>query len=363
MARERRPRRKVWAVARPSLREAGTWLGAFAIAIGLWLFVNVGERTSERTLRVRLDLENLPSGMVVTNPVPDYVELRVAGSGLILSSIDPKSLHVALDLSGVRPGVATYSLGPKDFPLPRKVDVERVSPSRVSLHIDRLSVRTLPVRLDRRGELKEGLRLARVEIEPDEVRVSGPRSRLAAVRVVETRAVDLGELSEGTTEREVELVSPGGLMQLRRGSVGVRFVVERAIAQRRLEGVPVVLEGEASSLWRVRPARVDVVVRGTEPDVGRLTVDSVSVSVAAADLQGPGPSEVEPRVELPPGLDVVAVIPARVRAQRIVLKKSAAAAEAAGEAAGRKAARPGKRRKAAPAEADAGPRDTGRTRP
>ena len=48
-----------------SWSDVGTWAVALAVAVGLWLLVNMGERTSERTLRVRLEPENVPAGMVI----------------------------------------------------------------------------------------------------------------------------------------------------------------------------------------------------------------------------------------------------------------------------------------------------------
>lgn len=323
--KERRGGRRL---IRISWVDVGTWGAALATAIGLWLLVNIGERTSERTLRVRIDPENLPAGMVITNPIPEYAEVRVSGSGLILSSIDAKGLRTALDLAGAKPGVATYSLDPKSFELPRKVEVNRVTPSQITFHLDRMAKRSLPVRLERIGEVPAGLRLKELALLPEKVDVSGPKSRLDGLQAVVTVPFDLAELAPGTRQAEVELVQPGGQAQLKSPSIRVRTVVEPVIVERTLRRVKLTIRGDAAD-WEAKPEGVNVVVRGPELELDELELEPGAVYVETEELTGKGPHRVKPKVELPKGIDLVRVEPAE-----IALEGSAAgsAPEGAGRA-------------------------------
>lgn len=298
----------------PSARDVATWLIAFGIAIGLWLSVNLGERTSERTLRARLDLERLPSGMVITSPVPDYVELRVVGSGLILSSVDSANLRAVLDLAGARPGTATYSLAAKDFRLPRKLRVRRVSPSHVTVQIDRVSRRSLPVRVQRQGDLREGLKLVAADPQPAAVLVSGPREQISPLRDVDTRPIELAELGAGETTIEAALESPGGLIQLGRSSVRVRIRVDRVLAERVLTSIPVRLRGTGAARWRVTPSTIELTIRGPQERIPTLDLSEDAVWV---DVTGIAPAarplEREPQFDLPPGFEAVHWKPRRVQ--------------------------------------------------
>ena len=201
--------------------EAGTWLLAFLMALGLWVFVNAGERSSTRTLKVRLDLLDLPGRMVVTNRVPDHVDLQVAGSGFILATIDDSRLVTMVDLANVRPGRATYTLGPSDFSLPRNVEITQVSPSRVAVEVDRLS-------------------------------------------------------------------------------------------QRRFVGVPVVLRN-ARQAWQIVPPEVTLRLRGPKGDLGKLELPAGAVWVDATELLGERTLEVRPEVVVPPGFEVLEVLPKKIR--------------------------------------------------
>jgi YbbR domain-containing protein len=300
-------------VTLPSARDAATWLVAFGVAMGLWLFVNMGERTSERTLRARLDLERLPAGMLITSPVPEYVELRVVGSGLILSSIETTSLRAVLDLAGARPGTATYALVSKDFHLPRKLRVTRVSPSHVTLQFDRVSRRSVPIRVQSRGDAREGLKLANVQVQPEQVVVSGPRERISSIRQIDTRPIDLADLGAGETEIEAALESPAPMVQLGSTSARLRFVVEPVRGERVLMDVPVEPRGEGADNWRVLPPAIELTVRGPQTEITRLNLPQGVVWVDVRGLDEKDGGEAEPQFQLPPGIEAVRWKPKRVK--------------------------------------------------
>jgi YbbR domain-containing protein len=292
------------------LGDVGTWALALVVAIGLWLLVNMGERTSERTLRIRLEPENVPAGMVIVNPVPEYAEVRVSGSGLILSGIDNKTLRTVLDLSGAKPGVLTFSLDQKNFELPRKVEVSRVTPSQVTFHLDSVVRRTLPVRLERTGELRAGLRLKELTLIPEKIDVSGPKSRIDNLQTVVTAPLDLGKVLPGTQQLDLGLLQPGGLVQLKSPQVRVRTVVEPVLVERELP-VKLELRGARQPL-RLRPDSITLVLRGPASDLDGLELSAGAAFVDAQDLEGEGPQRVKPQVVLPSGVELVRAEPAEV---------------------------------------------------
>ena len=294
-----------------SWSDVGTWAVALAVAVGLWLLVNMGERTSERTLRVRLEPENVPAGMVIVNPVPEYAEVRVSGSGLILSSIDAKNLHTTLDLSGTKPGVLTFSLDPKNFELPRKVEVTRITPSQVTFHLDSLTRRTIPVRLERTGEVPPGFRLKELSLIPEKVDVSGPRSRVDALQSLFTAPLDLARLQAGTQQVDVSLTQPGGLVQLGTAEIRVRTVVEPVVVERDFRKVKLQVRGAASPL-RARPDSVTLVIRGPEAELSALELSAGAAFVDASVLEGQAPYQARPEVTLPEGMSLVRTEPAEV---------------------------------------------------
>lgn len=296
---------------RSTAGEVGAWLFAFALALVLWLSVNLGQRESERTLRVRIDLANLPAGLTITNSVSSYAQVQVRGSGLLLSSIDADRMATQLDLVGVRPGRVTYSLSASDFDLPRNVEVTRVTPSRISLDIDTRGEREVGIRLVTSGDLAAGLEVTETIVLPAAVVVEGPDSQLSGVEDVETRPIGLGDLGAGVNEITTLLRKPGGKIRLRNPEVRVRFVIDRLLEERRFEDVPIEIRNSKGP-WIVEPNVLAFVVRGTPGEVASLELSPGAVIVDATDQQPPGPGVLRPEIALPPGFDVVLVDPVQV---------------------------------------------------
>ena len=294
-----------------SMRQVGAWALALLVAVALWLSVNLGERASERTVRLRIDLVNLPAGKMITNAVPAYAQLRLRGSGLLLSSIDTDRMATQLDLSGVRTGRVTYSLVASDLPLPRNVDVRRITPSRMSLDIDAVGRRTVPIELMTTGELRGGLELVESVLLPAEVEIEGPNGQLAAIAEVATQRVDLKDMDAGVNELMARLQDPPGMVELRSQDVVVQLVIDRQLAQRSFTDVPIAIRN-ARAPWLVVPDSVSIEVRGPAAEIGELKLNPSAITVDATDVPTPGPASLVPVVALPPGFDVVRIEPAEV---------------------------------------------------
>ena len=294
-----------------TLRQIGAWALALLVAIALWLSVNLGERASERTVRLRIDLVNLPAGKMITNTVPAFAQLRLRGSGLLLSSIDTDRMATQLDLSGVRTGRVTYSLVASDLPLPRNVDVTRVTPSRISLDIDAVGRRTVPIKLLTTGELRAGLELVEAILLPAEVELEGPKGQLSSIAEVSTQRVDLNDMDAGVNDVMGRLQNPPGLVELRSRDVVVQLVIDRQLAQRTFGDVPIAIRN-ARVPWLVVPDSVSIEVRGPTAEIEALKLNPSAITVDATDLATPGPASLVPVVTLPPGFDVVRIEPAEV---------------------------------------------------
>jgi hypothetical protein len=50
---------------------------SLAIAFSIWFFVNFGERDTEETLKVPLELRNIPAHLMIASPTVDFTDLRV----------------------------------------------------------------------------------------------------------------------------------------------------------------------------------------------------------------------------------------------------------------------------------------------
>jgi len=285
------------------------------IAFGLWLFVNFGERDTEESLKVPLELRNVPAHLMITSPRVDFVDLRVMGPRTLLGRIDRTRLAVPLDLTGVRPGQAVFRVGTEALTLPRGVKVVRITPAEVSIALERVSSKSVPVRLRVAGQPSEDVRVLEIKVSPEMVQVTGPESDLRELHAVNTEVIDVSAARPGTIEREVALDAVGDYLSFSALRVAVHLRVEELPVTREFRRVAVAVRNGDASV-RLDPDHVHVTVRGARPLVSNLELAPDAVTV---DGGGAGVREraVTPAVVLPPGVELVSLEPTSVRVSRL----------------------------------------------
>jgi len=185
-------------------RNLGLRAIALALAVGLWFFVNAGQRGALAPMRVPISYRQLPAGLVIVNQRPDSVQIEVRGPRTLLSLLDPDRMLLRLDLSGVTPGQAVFKIGPEMFNVPRQTDVARISPSQIVLDIDRIAERQVPIHVNVQGQPAAGYRVVSAKANPSAVTVRGPSRFVFHSDGVQTSPVEVKQV-----EHEADQPSPG----------------------------------------------------------------------------------------------------------------------------------------------------------
>jgi YbbR domain-containing protein len=172
----------------------GWKLLSLAAAVVIWALV-AGEPELSTFTAVRLAYKNIPEDLeMVSDPVESVVlELR-GPSGELRSMSDGVRPEVVLDMSGARPGERTYPIGGNNVKVPRGLRVVRVIPGELRFRFEARRERMVPVEARLVGAGQNGYEVARSEVTPREVRISGPRSRVARVTSVITDQVDVSNV-------------------------------------------------------------------------------------------------------------------------------------------------------------------------
>jgi len=286
---------------------------SLAFACGLWLLVNAGERDTEKTLVVPVELRNLPSQLIVIGPQVESVDLQVMGPRTLLGQFNPKK--ITLDLSRVRPGPATFRISADLLSLPRGVKVERISPSQVNLEIAAIIRRTVPVQPNLVGKPPPGFTVKEVAVVPNTVDIVGPAPEVEKIEAVPTAAIDVERLTQPQT-RELPLREPeGDLLTYNVERVRVRIEIQEVIITREFRRVKIAVKNAAFRVIAT-PSQVDVFVRGPQPLVEQLKLWDGEVFVDATG-QGPGTAFLPVNVLLPPRIELVSQEPAEVEVKLI----------------------------------------------
>jgi len=101
---------------------------ALAFSATLWVFVMSSERTTV-TLPLPIELDGVPSGLIVTSERPDTVDVQLHGLRSALLRVSPDAIRVRVNLAGSRPGEVMVGLAPDQIVVPPGVSVIRITPS------------------------------------------------------------------------------------------------------------------------------------------------------------------------------------------------------------------------------------------
>ncbi len=323
MAANEKTRSLVDQVWRRANRNVGLRLLSLGIAIGLWLFVNAGQRSAIESLRVPISYRGLPVGMVIVSRKPEIVEIQVTGPRTLLSLLDPDRLTVRLDLSGVAPGQASFKITPTMFKVPHQTTITSVSPSEVVLDIDRLIQRELPVRIDVSGIPANGYLVSGAQARPPTVAVSGPSRYLNQLGQIDTEPFDVRGLT-ADAQRRLDLQDPNAALALATLTVDAKVTIAEKISDREFRGLHLVVQN-ADYKFRVDPSHVGLTIRGPVLKLAELDPKTL-VYVDAKELM-PGYHEVPVLVNLPDGMQVVRQTPDRVRLRLYRERRSSASDE------------------------------------
>lgn len=283
-------------------------LFSLAFACGLWLLVNAGERETEQTLLVPVELRNLSQQFIVVGQRPEFVDVRVSGPRTLLGQLSGKK--IALDLTGVRPGPSSFRVNTELLNLPRGVKLLRVTPSVLSLDIARVITRVVPVRIDLVGSPPFGYETGEIEVSPATVEVSGPAPQVERLAVVMTEALDISRLTQSVTKDLRLRGVDGEFVSYNAEQARVHVEIQEVITTREFRRLRVSVKNAAFRLLPT-PLFADVWMRGPQRIVDKLRLTDGDVFVDASG-QGPGDVTLPVTVLAPPGVEVISQHPTEV---------------------------------------------------
>jgi YbbR domain-containing protein len=270
---------------------------AIALAILLWLTV-AGEHVVERSLRVPLELRNIPQTLEIVGDTPDNVEVRVRGSSAVLSRLQPGEIVAVLDLASARAGSRLFHIRNDEVHAPFGVEVAQVLPATLSIELEKSSERIVPIIPALEGQPAPGFVVGKMISEPATVAIVGPETRVRQVAEATTEPISVAGarsrvrdvVTVGIADSAVRLAQP----------VSATVVVEitPAPVERTESGVPVRSRNLGADLHaQVTPPVVRVTVRGSREALNTLKSDAVQAFV---DLAGLGPGRYNLRVQVDP---------------------------------------------------------------
>ena len=85
---------------------------------------------------VPLELQNLPSSLVIASDVIEYVDVEIRGKESLVSKLSPEQIFVRLDLSQSQKGENLYHLSEVNAVVPENIKVTKISPMSLTIRFE-----------------------------------------------------------------------------------------------------------------------------------------------------------------------------------------------------------------------------------
>lgn len=178
-----------------------------AVSFGFW-FLQALNETLEREVQVKLQLENVPSDVVIIDSLPSSIGVTLHDRGLTLAR---HSISTIFRPNRIKIDFAKYDNGQNDAEiLITSADMQRmlrrlfavsmkiqaIRPDTLCFSYNHGLSRSFPVKLD--GTVKATMQnyIQSIRVEPDSVRVFAPKAILDSMNAVYSEAFDLEDLSK-----------------------------------------------------------------------------------------------------------------------------------------------------------------------
>ena len=211
------------------IAHGGGLLLTFVLVSTFW-GLYAGRQFSLISLRAPVYYRNIPQNLRLSKASAEEVEVQVSGRRGLVYSLDPQQVKAFLNLSGIDAGQHEIVLKSQNIVLAPGLEVERITPSSITVEMERILERQVEIVPDLVGSPPDGFEVEEVRVKPASVRVRGPATIVEGVTGLRTSPIDLKGLRvrDGQASQEVALVLASPSIELpepgeREVQVSIRF--------------------------------------------------------------------------------------------------------------------------------------------
>ena len=283
-------------------------------ALMMWYFV-VGEDKVDMTVYVPIEITNLPQSLIISNQFKKQLEVTISGPRGLVRSISNQHITRSIDLANARPGTQVFQNKPESIRFPRGITIQRIQPANITLTIDKLLEKVLPIKPMLTGITAEGFEIASVTAKPATISLKAPAEALKDTIFLSTQPIDVSGLNASLNNRQVALdVNPEIAELIGESLISVNVAIREKLVPREFFDIPVEFSHAAErTSYRLSP---DTVALKAELPYHLAQPQSAPVAFSAtvdANALPPGRYDLPVTVlSQPPGIRIVEVIPPKI---------------------------------------------------
>jgi YbbR domain-containing protein len=287
-------------------------LGAILLACLLWLHAST-DKLYEYTINYNLKMVNLSSELILAEPLPASVQVKIYGKGKeLLKLLLSKERTLKIDAQRFSAGEFELPLRKEMIGVPEGLNlsiIEIASPKALMINLQKIEEKKVPIISQLRIFPQEGyFQKGKVRFTPEEVKLIGPEENVEKTSYIlsqEKEFQDLKKSLSGTVD-----LAPPPVFNVRFSPQMVDFSVEIKKGEKRmLENLPVKL----INLPRGRKVFLDsktinLEVLGEKETLDELTPERIKINLDCRNLKE-GKTKLSPQIELPEDLLLVRAEP------------------------------------------------------
>jgi YbbR domain-containing protein len=189
--------------------------------------ISPDEQSAEVAIRAPIVFQNVPPQLEISTESIPETQIRVRGPERVIRQLRPNDVHAFLEMGDSGPGERTFDLTAQQIRRPRELAIVQVVPSQVHLAFDTQLTREVEIHPRVTGNFLTGEQVARVEVDPPRITITGPRHHVEKVESATTDPVDAsGTTGRATFTTKVYVTDP--LVQVvQPTSIHVTVIVEK----------------------------------------------------------------------------------------------------------------------------------------
>jgi YbbR domain-containing protein len=277
------------------------------LAITVFLLVNT-DKEQEITAKIGVGY-NMPDDKVLVSDRIDELRVTIRGPRRRLQHFDETKIpRVDIDLS--RGDSGNVLITPDMIHMPSGLTITSITPRTVHVAFDKRVEKIVVVEPKTDGQPQHGFFMASAKPNPATIQVRGAESALATLSAVSTAAMSIESRTESFVA-ETQVVPPDGVDVIGSPRVSVAVQIDEMLVRSSIVGLGVAIRGDGDTTkWAVAPLQVNVTLTGA-----LLEVEKAKASIAAyVKLAGDGKAhDADVQLEgLPPGIGAT-ISPERVK--------------------------------------------------
>jgi len=299
-----------------SYRRPKNWvlkLVSLFFALFLWYFV-VGEDKVDMNVTLPVEIVNLPRDLIISNQFKKQIEVTISGQRSLIRGMAEQHISRSVDLSKATPGTIVIQNDPDSISLPRGLSILRVQPPTLTLLLDRLIQKELPIKPILVGKVHKDFRLDSVTVDPLTLKISGPQAILDPEENLKTLPIVINGLSESAV-KQVSLALKNEISDLiGEPVVAVRLNLSALKKEMKFTDIPIDFEHDKGKqtemIYRLSPPTVSI---KAEIPQGMIRKPNGLKSLFQAKIRPetlqPGSLKLKVLVEAPSQIKIISVSP------------------------------------------------------